>query len=175
MNFNCVTAFIAPFEFKLLKPPVASLFSTCAAPVKSNTDKCSFSFQNSWKRINGKPAAPCLRAAPSRFHLVVSSGDGCLPSTEGRLSCAPQRGKTPAVWKKRLTAGTHHLAEIALRFIMARLRRAPELRSDAGVGAAGRLVEAVPLIVGLPTVVLCRRCSLHDNRRSSVNRLKLLW
>lgn len=143
MNFNCVTAFIAPFEFKLLKPPVASLFSTCTAPVKYNTDKCSFSFQNSWKRINGKPAAPCLRAAPLRFHLVVSSGDGCLPSNEGRPSCAPQRGKAPAVWKKRLTAGTHHLAVIALRFIMARLRWAP---GCCGRQSCGATLESEPLV-----------------------------
>lgn len=132
--------------------------------MKSNTD-IHFLSKIPGKSINGKPAAPCFRAAPSRFHLVVSSGDGCLPSTEGRPSCAPQRGKTPAVWKKRLTAGTHHLAVIALRFIMARLQWVPELRSDAGIGAADRLVEAVLLIVGLPTVVLCRRSSLHDNGR----------
>lgn len=47
---------------------------------------------------------------------------------------------------------------------MPRLQWAPELQSDAGVGAAGRLLEAELLIVELPRVVFCRRCSFHDNQ-----------
>lgn len=104
-----------------------------------------------------------LPASVLLHHCVLTSWwlqgfSDCLPLTEVRPRLCTSRGKTPAVWKKRLTAGTNDLAVITLHFIMPRLQWAPELQSDAGVGAAGRLVEAELLIVELPRLVLCCRC-----------------
>lgn len=179
MIFICVTAFNAPFEIQLQKPPAASLFKTvskylCSSSREKQREMFIF-FSKIPENISmgglQLPASVLLHCCVLTSWWLQGFSD-CLPSTKGRPRLCTWRGKTPAVWKKRLTAGTHDLAAITHHFIMPRLQWAPELQSDAGVGAAGRLLEAELLIVELPRVVLCRRCFVHDNQHESVYRLK---